>query len=61
MLEEGEAALPGREQALLDRICSAYYLPAWCSIADYERLMRDAGMQVQPLGPAPLVYHLYMT
>jgi hypothetical protein len=25
-------------QSLLDRICEAYYLPNWCSIADYRRL-----------------------
>lgn len=48
VLGDGEAALPPKEQALLDRICDAYYLPAWCSIADYERLMRDADMQVWP-------------
>lgn len=47
VLEEGEEALPRKEQGLLDRICDAYYLPAWCSIADYERLMREAGMQVR--------------
>lgn len=47
VLEEGEKALPEREQALLDRICDAYYLPAWCSIADYERLMQESGMQVR--------------
>jgi hypothetical protein len=46
VLEEGEKALPDREQKLLDRICDAYYLPAWCSIADYERLMQESGMQV---------------
>ena len=46
MLEEGENALPDQEQKLLDRICDAYYLPAWCSIADYERLMQESGMQV---------------
>jgi tocopherol O-methyltransferase len=32
VLEEGEAALPADEQFLLDRICDAYYLPAWCSV-----------------------------
>jgi tocopherol O-methyltransferase len=45
VLEEGEKALPDREQKLLDRICDAYYLPAWCSIAEYERLMQESGMQ----------------
>ena len=42
-LKEGEALEPA-EKALLDRICDAYYLPAWCSVDDYERLARDAGM-----------------
>lgn len=35
------------EVVALFRICEAYYLPAWCSIADYERLMRDQGMQAR--------------
>eukprot|EP00951_Prasinocladus_malaysianus_P011873 scaffold88062_cov38-Prasinocladus_malaysianus.AAC.1 len=26
------------EQALLDRICEAYCLPKWCSIADYVQI-----------------------
>jgi tocopherol O-methyltransferase len=52
VLEEGEKALPDREQKLLDRICDAYYLPAWCSIADYERLMQESGMQVPCRGSA---------
>ena len=34
------------EQALLDRICEAYYLPAWCSVADYKRLFEAEGLQV---------------
>ncbi len=46
VLRDWESGLQPNEQALLDRICEAYYLPAWCSIADYERLMRKAGMQV---------------
>lgn len=45
ILNEGETQLEPEEQALLDRICEAYYLPAWCSIADYERLFREQGMQ----------------
>jgi tocopherol O-methyltransferase len=45
VLADGESALKPNEQALLDRICQAYYLPAWCSIADYERLFRAADMQ----------------
>ena len=43
VLDEGKELEPA-EKVLLDRICDAYYLPAWCSIADYERLAREAGM-----------------
>jgi len=32
------------EQALLDRICEAYYLPKWCSIADYARIAEEEGL-----------------
>lgn len=45
-LQPGEAALKPEEQALLDRICKAYYLPAWCSISDYRRLFEAEGLQV---------------
>ena len=44
VLSPGEAALKPEEQSLLDRICEAYYLPAWCSIADYEGLFKEAGI-----------------
>jgi len=37
----GEAALSPKEEKLLGRINRAYYLPRWCSAADYVRLMRD--------------------
>jgi hypothetical protein len=37
--EPGESGLTPEEQSLLDRICEAYYLPAWCSIADYQKLL----------------------
>ena len=43
-LEPGQSALEPAERVLLDRICDAYYLPAWCSIADYEALAKDAGL-----------------
>ncbi|KAK3241362.1 hypothetical protein CYMTET_48866 [Cymbomonas tetramitiformis] len=45
VLEEGETELKPDEQALLRDICDAYYLPAWCSIADYERIAKDLGLQ----------------
>lgn len=40
VLGPGEA-LREEETDLLDRICEAYYLPAWCSVADYEALFRE--------------------
>lgn len=30
---------------MLDRICEAYYLPAWCSVADYKRLFEAEGFK----------------
>ena len=43
VLAAGEAGLREEEQELLDRICEAYYLPAWCSIEDYRRLFEENG------------------
>ncbi|KAG0622110.1 hypothetical protein M758_3G073000 [Ceratodon purpureus] len=34
------------EQELLNKICDAYYLPAWCSPSDYVTLAKDLGLQV---------------
>ena len=34
-----------KEQDLLDSICRAYYLPAWCSESDYVGLFKQAGLQ----------------
>lgn len=42
VLAPGEAGLSPDERALLDRICEAYYLPAWCSVADYQKLFGAA-------------------
>eukprot|EP00640_Fibrocapsa_japonica_P003279 CAMPEP_0113935140 /NCGR_PEP_ID=MMETSP1339-20121228/2358_1 /TAXON_ID=94617 /ORGANISM="Fibrocapsa japonica" /LENGTH=316 /DNA_ID=CAMNT_0000937191 /DNA_START=229 /DNA_END=1179 /DNA_ORIENTATION=- /assembly_acc=CAM_ASM_000762 len=44
-LEEGETSLTGKEQKLLARINRAYYLPDWCSVADYVTLMKAAGLE----------------
>jgi tocopherol O-methyltransferase len=44
-LAPGEAALRPEEQALLDRICEAYYLPPWCPPSEYSRIMREQGLQ----------------
>lgn len=44
VLEQGEASLREDEQKLLDDICDAYYLPAWCSVAEYEALFAANGL-----------------
>ena len=46
-LQPGEPGLSADEQALLDRICEAYYLPAWCSINDYRRIFEAQGLQAR--------------
>lgn len=47
-LADGEMELSREELDLLDRICEAYYLPAWCSINDYQRIFEAEGLQVIP-------------
>ena len=44
VLAPGEKELRPEEQSLLDRICEAYYLPTWCSVADYQRLFEAEGL-----------------
>ncbi|KAL3161706.1 hypothetical protein ABBQ38_008805 [Trebouxia sp. C0009 RCD-2024] len=44
-LQPGEAKLKDNEEALLDSICKAYYLPKWCSVNDYEELCKANGLQ----------------
>lgn len=44
-LSAGETALPPADAALLAAINAAYYLPPWCSGADYVELMTEAGLQ----------------
>jgi len=39
-----EGQLDAQELALLDRICEAYYLPAWISIAEYKELFEEHGL-----------------
>ena len=43
-LAEGEAALRPPEERLLASINRAYYLPRWCSGADYVRLAGEFGL-----------------
>jgi tocopherol O-methyltransferase len=45
-----EGVLGPEELALLDRICEAYYLPAWVSVADYKRLFGEGGLPGERLG-----------
>ena len=40
-LKEGEESLSEKEEKLLGKINRAYYLPRWCSAADYVSLMQD--------------------
>ncbi|GBG78815.1 hypothetical protein CBR_g28039 [Chara braunii] len=40
-----EKSLTDSEQALLKRICDAYYLPAWCSTDDYVKIAKDLGLE----------------
>ena len=44
-LQPGETQLKPNEEALLESICKAYYLPKWCSINDYEELFKANGLQ----------------
>ncbi|GAQ77795.1 S-adenosyl-L-methionine dependent methyltransferases [Klebsormidium nitens] len=44
-LAPGETGLQSDELDLLAKICDAYYLPAWCSAADYIRIAKAAGLQ----------------
>lgn len=41
VLQPDEASLKPSERMLLDKICDAYYLPAWCSVADYKKLFGE--------------------
>ncbi|KAG5177595.1 gamma-tocopherol methyltransferase [Tribonema minus] len=43
-LEEGEESLKPKEQRLLAAINKAYYLPKWCSVADYVTYCQEAGL-----------------
>lgn len=45
VLEDGEAGLTADEQALLDDICDAYFLPQWCSVERYRELFEKHGME----------------
>lgn len=44
VLGQDEAKLEPKEQELLEKICEAYYLPAWCSVEDYRKLFEAEGL-----------------
>ncbi|XP_034710060.1 probable tocopherol O-methyltransferase, chloroplastic [Vitis riparia] len=44
-LSPSEESLKPEEKALLDKICSAYYLPDWCSTTDYVKLLESLSLQ----------------
>ncbi|KAL1545847.1 Gamma-tocopherol methyltransferase, chloroplastic [Salvia divinorum] len=44
-LSPSEESLRPEEKDLLDRICRAFYLPEWCSTADYVSLLRSISME----------------
>jgi tocopherol O-methyltransferase len=61
-LEAGEASLNPKEERLLNRINTAYYLPRWCSVADYRKYFENAGVPfkflLRPETPTPLSFDL---
>ncbi|PIN08725.1 SAM-dependent methyltransferase [Handroanthus impetiginosus] len=44
-LSPSEESLRPEEKALLNKICNAYYLPAWCSTADYVKLLQSLSLE----------------
>ncbi|KAK9120382.1 hypothetical protein Syun_017999 [Stephania yunnanensis] len=44
-LSPDEASLQPHEEELLKRICNAFYLPKWCSAADYVKLLESMSME----------------
>lgn len=42
-LEKGEPSLSKKEEKILAKINRAYYLPRWCSVADYVQLLEKEG------------------
>nr|XP_043632192.1 probable tocopherol O-methyltransferase, chloroplastic [Erigeron canadensis] len=40
-----EKSLRPEEEKILNKICSGFYLPAWCSTADYVKLLESLSLQ----------------
>ena len=41
-----EESLQPWEKELLNKICDSFYLPAWCSTAEYVKLLQSLSLQV---------------
>lgn len=48
LLESEESLLP-EETNLLNKICNAYYLPSWCSAAEYVKIAKYLSLEVGSL------------
>ncbi|XP_077238288.1 gamma-tocopherol methyltransferase [Tasmannia lanceolata] len=44
-LSPSEDSLQPEEQKILDKICDAYYLPAWCSASDYVKIAQSLSLE----------------
>lgn len=55
-LAAGEESLEEWEQNLLNKICDAFYLPAWCSTAHYVQLLESLSLQVSHFVALKMVY-----
>ncbi|KAL2514373.1 Tocopherol O-methyltransferase [Forsythia ovata] len=44
-LSPSEESLSPEEKELLNKICDAFFLPAWCSTADYVKLLESLSLQ----------------
>lgn len=58
-LAASEESLRPDETELLRKICDAYYLPAWCSAADYVQLLESLSFQVHCLTNTSFGYGLF--
>lgn len=47
VLSSSEESLRPDEKELLNKICDAYYLPAWCSSDDYVKVLQSLSLQVK--------------
>lgn len=45
-LMANEDSLQLWEKEILDKICDSYFLPSWCSAADYVKLLQSLSVEV---------------